>query len=312
MPAASLIARGDLGGPPNPRPSKDGPEPGIFRCCIEHAAETDHIFSARAGFGDPNHGRPSCLLRWKPGSVVTFAVSRNTFPEKFLSVFERALTVAIDDWNNRNIGVRFKRVANNERAVFKIKYDRTLHGPVYAKAFFPNFEKRTLRVSNAALSATSHGFLSNILRHELGHVLGLRHEDAGTKEKRYPSVELTPPNTRSIMISQFSPEINVRIQESDVAALRQLYTLAESSMFRDSEFEVVSVDSAVAGQARSTYPDKVFRRGADSVSAGTEAAHGHNTINISWFAINLTWFAVSVSFGFILARTWAVGATHSS
>lgn len=307
MSAATLVASSDLGGPSNPGPARDGLEPVAFRCFTEQAAEPDYIFSARAGLGDPTKGKPSYLPRWKPGSVVTFAVSKKSFPTSSdLDFFERALSVAVDDWNSRDIGVTFKRAANNERAVFKIKYGSALKRPEsegldYANAFFPNSEHRTLHVFDTALRARSHEFLSDILRHELGHVLGLRHEDAGTEEETYPSVELTPPNDFSIMIRQFSPGVKVRIQESDEAALKELYKLPESSTFR--EFKVVSVDPAVLGQASSQHSAEVYRGEAGSVSAGSEVAHGYN-------ATNLTWFAFSVCLGFILARNCGVGVAR--
>lgn len=274
-----------------------------FCCSTEEAAETDHHLSARAGY-------KHCLVRWEFGSVIPYVIGVDSFPTPSHALFVGdALAVAATDWNSKNIGVQFKRAAEGERPVFTVEYEYdaestcTGQGDVtYAIAFFPSRKRRlTLRVFRAALAAQSHQFLANILRHELGHILGLRHEDANHTEPDRPSVELTPPNRASIMRSTFLPRDIVAIQQTDVMAIRRLYALQEGSNYGG--FTVKSVEPAARGQQHAaskalngTFPARPTE--SSLVGAGTRlrAATGHNTI----IAVC---FAVSVGFLILLAMS---------
>ncbi|KAK3346465.1 hypothetical protein B0T25DRAFT_552066 [Lasiosphaeria hispida] len=84
-------------------------------------------------------------------------------------------------------------------------------------------------------------YLPNILRHELGHILGLRHDNAATCEPENPSVELSLENPLSIMNFYRDPS-RIRacsIQDSDVTAVRKLYSLNQSTL---KGFDVITVD----------------------------------------------------------------------
>ncbi|GAB1317071.1 hypothetical protein MFIFM68171_07281 [Madurella fahalii] len=281
-----------------------------FRCLTERAAETDHTLSARGGHRHRQSGQ--CLLpRWKSGSVVSFTIDKESFPDDSKAhIVGRALDTAVDDWNNRHIGIRFKRAADGEHAVFTVTYEDnnepwTPHqGTVtYAIAFFPNSGRRVLRIFNTALDARSHDvsdtesreFLANVMRHELGHVLGLRHENAESKEKYDPSVELTPLNKASIMATGFTSGDRVEIQESDVIALKMLYKLKAGSTFRGFKVKVVDPDT-LRRQATSKHVSQTTRREASFVGAeaGPAVAHERSTTIAVCFAISICIFACLV------------------
>ena len=275
-----------------------------FSCSTEDAAEADDHLSARAGY--KHHGE-RCLVRWELGSVLTYIIGVDSFPSPAHARFVgAALAVAAADWNSRNIGIQFRRAVTTEgeHPVFTIEYE---HDPdinteytllpgdtTYAVAFFPSYKRRlTLRVFRAALAAQSHHFLANILRHELGHILGLRHDDANHTEPNRPSVELTLPNRASIMRSAFLPGDMVAIQKSDVKAIRQLYALQEGTNYGG--FTVRSVDPVARGRGqqhaafktmsgrKSAGPTESSLVGAGAgvdagTSTGLRASLWHNTI----------------------------------
>ncbi|KAF4335847.1 ATPase P-type K Mg Cd Cu Zn Na Ca Na H-transporter [Fusarium beomiforme] len=165
----------------------------MFRC-VTDGSGSPHILSDRAGYSR-RENRRRILPRWKPGSVITYSVDVNSFPTRKPARFaERALDKAA--------------VPN---------------GIFFAESFFPDSKRRTLSIFKNAFKRNYRKFMSNILRHELGHVLGLRHEEAGTMESRIPSVALTTPNGRSIM-RYFRDPSSLCIQESDVAAVKKIET----------------------------------------------------------------------------------------
>jgi len=221
-----------------------------FCCSTEEASETDHHLSACAGH---KHNGEMCLARWIDGSVIPYAIDADSFPTRSdAHLVGYALGVAAADWNSKDISVEFKHADEGERPVFTVEYAHGSHPPkgdiTYAIAFFPCQERRlTLRVFRAALQTRQpHSFLPKILRHELGHILGLRHDDAKLTEPGRPSVQLTSRKTSSVMRSAFGPEDKVTIRKSDVKAIQQLYTLPEGSEFGG--FTVRSVDPTTAGQ----------------------------------------------------------------
>ncbi|GAB1316365.1 hypothetical protein MFIFM68171_06575 [Madurella fahalii] len=183
-----------VNGPQPLEPTKDELKTAVFRCSTEHAAKTGGILSACAGH---ENDKKLLLPRWKSDSVVTFAFLEKTFLTAVdAECVERALTIAVHNWNSRQIGVRFQRVAQDERTVFVIAYrDRKRQCRKYAKAFFPNSDERVLWIYQPALSVGCGDFLANVLRHKLGHILGLRHENAVVLEKKNRSVQLAPPTS---------------------------------------------------------------------------------------------------------------------
>jgi hypothetical protein len=115
------------------------------------------------------------IVRWST------AVSTNiryffdpAFPVDKLLLLRPALKSAGDDWA-KVCGVEFSEVLVRDQAVFTVVYCGVgLHG-LLALAFFPADVDRTLRVYDACFE--ENGFpLVGVMRHELGHVLGFKHE----------------------------------------------------------------------------------------------------------------------------------------
>ncbi|KAG7285412.1 hypothetical protein NEMBOFW57_010039 [Staphylotrichum longicolle] len=234
------------------------PKPARFHCVTEYV-KAEHIFSARAGHAG------NCLPRWKPGSVVTYTVVEESFPSSKWAIFAQdALVEAAQDWTNRHVGVQFRLVEQGERAVFALKY-RDFRAPsqFLAESFFPDFKYRIMYVFRVAFHREYRRYMANVFRHELGHVLGLRHEGAAIHEPEVPSVELGLGNGLSIM-NYFTDVSNIHpIHESDVLAVRKLCSLNEETF---DGFEVVTVDPDALGHTNFNDSDQSSFMSSDLVS----------------------------------------------
>ncbi|KAI1212557.1 uncharacterized protein F4807DRAFT_413510 [Annulohypoxylon truncatum] len=185
-----------------------------------------------------NLGLDNIIYRWKFGSVIKYNVSRASFPtpERAISA-TKCLEQAAKEWNDGAIGVRFERVADDAKAVFQLVYipiDEN-HPRRLAHSFlaWPQYTRQRLLVYELAFSRLCHSMV-DVFCHELGHVLGLRHEFSLEKEKTCPSVQWGPRNQESVMAYS-----SFRIQETDITELKRFYE------FRGKEykgFEIVDLD----------------------------------------------------------------------
>ncbi|KAL5354911.1 hypothetical protein ACLOAV_001002 [Pseudogymnoascus australis] len=134
----------------------------------------------------PHVNSPNALVvglafipRWRKGSVIKWAAKSKGWPTPEHGVVAaNRLKEAAKEWNNHNVGVTFEWVDDIEEACFVLQYGGEL-GRVIASAFFPNDALlNAVNVYSYAFESTQVGILKNVFLHELGHVLGLRHEFA--------------------------------------------------------------------------------------------------------------------------------------
>jgi hypothetical protein len=144
------------------------------------------------GFGtarlEVSHGlvamtRDGKVVRWAPGTVLTYRVARATFPSKAqYDLVVKNLKLATGEWE-RTCGINFEHKAEldakpgTDRAgcVF-VAYHYDIGGTVIASAFFPVDPPERRRVLIDPSYFTTSFDRVGVLRHELGHVLGFRHE----------------------------------------------------------------------------------------------------------------------------------------
>jgi hypothetical protein len=123
------------------------------------------------------------IVRWRPGTVLSYRVARDTFgsKEKY-DVVVAAMRAACLEWE-RTCGVDFKhRVeldtkagVGPEGALFVVR-EIDAGGEFIAAAFFPNDPKDRRHVFVDPSYYTTSFDQVGVFRHELGHVLGFRHE----------------------------------------------------------------------------------------------------------------------------------------
>ncbi|KAI1117976.1 hypothetical protein F5Y14DRAFT_292281 [Nemania sp. NC0429] len=210
------------------RTSHPTPRVGHYRCATQQRANA----TARARVGHDGY-----IPRWQKGSTIKYIVREESFSNHRLATFTAAKAVeATFMW--RGIGVRFEQVYRDREATFQIKYrdSPSDYDPkVFAEAFFPHEWRGTLFVYRSALEEGNRDYLANILAHELGHILGLRHEFAGdvirnetgeTREAEAGSVPWGSKNENSIMNYFASPGL-CSVQEQDLEELREFYDFSK-------------------------------------------------------------------------------------
>jgi len=171
------------------------------------------------------------IPRWKYGSIIKFATYADGYPAPGDAIYAaNCLIEAAEVWNSARIGVTFEWVPHVDDAAFVLAYGGEL-GTVLASAFFPSDTPlETLYVYQHGFDKTewtakkdkytNYGIMKNVFLHELGHVLGLRHEFAMNPDTfEGGAIVIGSVNPESVMSYVFPPEL----QESDIQDTRFFY-----------------------------------------------------------------------------------------
>ena len=125
------------------------------------------------------------LVRWKDGKVLTYCVLKNTFgsDQEYL-LARQSIEKATKAWQD-TCGIEFRHVVAKDTSpttqvkgvLFTVRKIDAL-GRFIASAFFPNDPpaRRRVLIDPSFFSDTLTFDRVGVLRHELGHVLGFRHE----------------------------------------------------------------------------------------------------------------------------------------
>ncbi|KAK4200393.1 hypothetical protein QBC40DRAFT_306786 [Triangularia verruculosa] len=169
--------------------------------------------------------------RWAPGSTIRWVAWKQGFKApQDADYAAQHLNLACQKWNDLDVGVKFEWVKDTKDATFALCHGGDSEG-VVASAFFPNAnDLNMLLVYNPAFSVPVwKASLWKVFTHELGHVLGLRHEfaldinkETGKAYEAIKAVLLGPRNAKSVMTYSNRPP---EIQASDVESTRQFYAL---------------------------------------------------------------------------------------
>jgi len=191
---------------------------GLLLTNTKYTCRTESVGLTRlqVGFGED-------IPRWKKGSVINWAVRTDGFPtENHAAYSAYKLNEATVQWNSLDVGVKFKWVDKLEDAAFALGYGGD-GGQTFAEAFFPNGKPLNhLVVYKLSFSPEYLDYQTNIFLHELGHVLGLRHEFAAREGAG--NVLFGPENQRSVMAYAWPPNI----RDSDEDTIRLFYNYTEA------------------------------------------------------------------------------------
>jgi hypothetical protein len=117
------------------------------------------------------------IVRWRDGFVLTYALTDGGFSPLQAELLRTNMREAARAWEGA-CGVRFAEVPadGGEPPLFRVV--PTEGGELYAAAFFPDWspDRRLLVVDPSYFGPSLPFDRIGVLRHELGHVLGFRHE----------------------------------------------------------------------------------------------------------------------------------------
>lgn len=181
------------------------------------------------------------IVRWRPGKVLSYRVDKPSFPApaQYQTVVN-AMLAATADWE-AICGVDFKHQAQWDDAppsgpikpLFTVAHFDA-GGEFIAAAFFPNDPpgRRVVLIDPSYFSPSLSFDKVGVLRHELGHVLGFRHEHIRSgappncpDESTANTVDLTAYDPRSVM-HYFCGGVGSRelaITDVDRAGARMVY-----------------------------------------------------------------------------------------
>lgn len=139
---------------------------------------------------------------------------------------------AADSWNELKLGVSISQTTDRASANFNLVYKlNPTVGPgmnTLARAFFPHEVDQDVVVFQRGLEPNYKSILNNVFQHEIGHILGLRHEFAitgddrkGLRAEANGAVQYMEMNYDSIMSYNMPP----RMQDSDREQVAKFYQM---------------------------------------------------------------------------------------
>ncbi|KAH7123673.1 hypothetical protein B0J11DRAFT_606634 [Dendryphion nanum] len=150
---------------------------------------------------------------------LQYYVKTDSFPSPAeAKIAGENLQKAAKEWNEIKFGITISQSPTKKDAHFDLVYQKNGVGSerTLARAFFPHEKEQDVIVFELAFKNPT--MIKDIFLHELGHVLGLRHEFAITIEGR-GAVNFGEKNPKSVMSYTFPPEI----QKSDKEGIKAFY-----------------------------------------------------------------------------------------
>ena len=167
-------------------------------------------------------GNFTLIPRWDTRTttpcVLEYYLQTNTFEDSANAELTRTLLQqAASLWNSVKCGVTFAAASDPQKAHFDVIYDKRGNDGATAMAFFPNAVDKVYIYPPAFNDPATKKQLVNSITHELGHVLGLRHEHALEEGGAFLIGEM---NQNSIMGYNRSTR---SLQQSDREGLKTFY-----------------------------------------------------------------------------------------
>ncbi len=153
------------------------------------------------------------IIRWKDGYAIRYCVLRRTFPDKAsYDIVLENMKQATAEWED-TCGVKFQYTKSKDASltllpagvVFPVRYIDA-QGAFIASSFFPNTSQQRRRLLVDPSYFHTRFDKVGVLRHELGHILGFRHEHIRSgapavcpDESMENTIELTEYDPQSVM-----------------------------------------------------------------------------------------------------------------
>ncbi len=203
--------------PEEPEDCEDESTMHPYSCCTQ---EHDGVAEIYLGI------ERGALHLWESGCVINWTARRDGWPSRRSArKAVRATMDACNAWNKVMDGrVTFQYVSNLSDAAIELRFDKDGREGLLASAFFPNEYRRDLNFLRVYSSSFDRRYrrryrLYNTMLHEIGHILGLRHEFAHETEKGMESILFGTRNKKSVMAYYPSQEI----QDTDIDFIRKAY-----------------------------------------------------------------------------------------
>jgi len=199
------------------------------------------------------NGKP---MRWETPVKLTWAIDENSFQGKAaeLTKTKQICADASKDWNDaaKEMGidhlVQFSE--NTTNPLFRFAFDKFSAPGLYAVAFFPNDAKakRWVHIGPTTFMTPNDFDPIGVIRHELGHVLGFRHEHIRPEAKPGTQIgeireswvvgsiggeDLTDYDSQSVMhypLSNGKGTMDFKLSDKDKAGFRDLYLLDSANV----------------------------------------------------------------------------------
>lgn len=183
------------------------------------------------------------FLREPEDRTLTFYFDESTFrTSEEAELALNSFLSGADSWTSAcpECGVSFTPVADAAEASFTVSFTDDVTGPI-ARAFFPSYPKDMWRVEifptyfSSEISFDRDG----VMRHEIGHILGFRHEHIddvpGCFSEGGTFKPLTPYTPDSVMhyLCGEGGSFDLALRPSDIEGFRCLYTMGEQCVFAD-------------------------------------------------------------------------------
>lgn len=203
-------------------------EDDFIPCCITENPIPKALRQKR-GLSSLMFGLEHECPRWVPGTTLKWVALKQGFKtQEDADYAAQHLNMACQKWNELAVGVTFEWIKEPTDANFALWHGGS-QGYTLASAFLPNpNHMNVMLVYNAAFSMPRwKANMWKVFTHELGHVLGMRHEFAmdlktGKANEAFRAEELGPMNENSVMAYRNSPP---EIQPTDIESLKAFYAL---------------------------------------------------------------------------------------
>ncbi|KAF2510094.1 hypothetical protein EYY60_11315 [Flavobacterium zhairuonense] len=159
--------------------------------------------------------RNGTALIWTPGTIIKYYINRNSFTsQNGYNMAVNAMAVATKDWAKAcNIKFQYLSKLDNqdidleeypENLLFAVQ-EVNFPEEFAAQAFFPHDQKYKRMLLLNSIFFTTDFSRAGILRHEIGHILGFRHEHIWSKDKSCAGEDIIQQAMGAIQVTSYDP-----------------------------------------------------------------------------------------------------------